>query len=68
MTANKTLREWCDDYTKWLKQMADERKACLACEQDEYLSDPDTDLDAAMLGSRADSHEGPYCKKAKVAK
>lgn len=62
----KTLKEWADEYTEWLHKMANERKACLACEQDAYLSDPDTDLEAAMMGSRADLHGGPYCKKAKV--
>ena len=50
------------DYTKWLHEMAAKRKACLACEQDAYLSDPNTDLDAAMMGTRADAHEGSYCK------
>jgi hypothetical protein len=57
------LKKWADDYTKWLHEMADQRKACLACEQDAYLSDPDTDLEAAMMGTRADPHGGPYCKK-----
>ena len=57
------LQEWSDKYTLWKKEMANQRKACLACEQDEYLSDPNTDLEAAMMGSRADPHEGPYCKK-----
>ena len=54
-----------EEYTKWLKDMALKRKVCLACEQEEYLNNPNTDLEAAMLGSRADPHEGPYCKKRK---
>jgi hypothetical protein len=58
------LKKWADDYTAWLQEMALKRKACLACEQDAYLSDPNTDLEAAMMGSRADAHGGPYCKKA----
>lgn len=57
------LEKWGSDYTKWLNEMADKRKACLACEQEAYLSDPNTDLDAAMMGSRADKHGGKYCKK-----
>jgi hypothetical protein len=57
------LKKWADDYTVWLWKMADERKACLACEQDDYLNDPDTDLEAAMMGTRADEHRGPYCRK-----
>lgn len=57
------LKKWSDDYTAWLWEMADKRKACLACEQDDYLNDPDTDLEAAMMGSRADEHRGPYCKR-----
>lgn len=52
-----------DRYTQWLHQMALDRKACLTCEQDTYLSDPNTDLEAAMMGTRADLHHGPYCKK-----
>ena len=59
----KALKKWSDDYTKWLHEMADKRKACLACEQDAYLSDPNTDLDGAMMGTRADPHGGQYCKK-----
>lgn len=61
----ETLQEWCDKYTAWKIEMAMKRKACLACEQDAYLSDPNTDLEAAMMGTRADPHEGPYCKKRK---
>jgi hypothetical protein len=60
--AYEALKKWADDYTAWLKEMAAKRKACLACERDAYLSDPDTDLDAAMMGTRGDPHEGPYCK------
>jgi len=63
--AYEALRKWADDYTAWLETMALKRKACLACEQEAYLSDPNTDLDAAMLGSRADEHKGPYCKRKK---
>jgi hypothetical protein len=47
------------DYRKWEEQMADERKACLACEQHEYLSRPTTDLSACMPGVY--EHKGPYC-------
>ena len=64
MTANG-LQKWADEYTEWLWKKASERKACLACEQHEYLSRPDTDLDATMMGSRADEHRPPYCKKLK---
>jgi hypothetical protein len=63
MTAQGGLKKWADDYTAWKKEMAAERKACLACEEDAYLNDPDTDLDAAMFGTRVDKHEGPYCTK-----
>lgn len=63
--AYEALQKWADDYTKWVQEMADKRKACLACEQEAYLSDPNTDLDAAMFGSRADKHRGLYCKKGK---
>ena len=57
------LQKWADDYSEWLHKMADKRKSCLACEQEAYLSKPSTDLDAAMMGTRADEHHGPYCKK-----
>jgi hypothetical protein len=45
--------------------MANKRKACLACEQDEYLNNPNTDLEAAMMGTNAHSHGGPFCKQVK---
>ena len=61
--AYEALQKWADDYTAYLHVQADKRKACLACEQEEYLNDPDTDLEAAMMGTRADPHHGPYCKK-----
>jgi hypothetical protein len=64
--AYEALKKWADDYTAWLHKMAAQRKACLACEQDAYLSDPNTDLDAAMMGTRCDPHGGPYCKKVKA--
>lgn len=60
------LKKWADDYTSWLRANAARRKVCLACEQEAYLNNPNTDLDAAILGTRADSHEGPYCKKFKL--
>lgn len=61
--AYEALQKWADDYTAFVQEMADKRKKCLACEQEEYLNDPSTDLEAAMMGTRADPHRPPYCKK-----
>ena len=39
-----------ESYRAWEEEMAAVRRACLACEQEAYLSSPDTDLGAVMPG------------------
>jgi hypothetical protein len=56
------LEQWAADHAAFRLKGALERKACLACEQDEHFKEAsDEVMDGAM--PNADPHEGPYCKK-----
>jgi hypothetical protein len=51
-------------YRAWEERMAKLRKACLACEQEAFLSNPNTDLEAVQTGVY--QHGGEFCKKLKI--
>ena len=54
-----------DDYLKWRQEMADRRKACLACEFDSWAAQASAEeLEAAQ--PCADSHGGKYCTRTLV--
>lgn len=54
------LKEWGDKHTQWRREMALARKACLACELEEYMKHAENIGD---MQPPADPHEGPHCKR-----